>query len=65
LFFTNDFAGYYIPNPNAHDGLVMYHYAKATGCEILSSGPDGGFRIDRFAENHGLVHPGYYIVLRK
>jgi len=64
LFFTNDFAGYFIPNPNAYDGLVMYHYAKATGCEILSSGPDGEFRIDRFEDDHGPRHPGYYIVLR-
>lgn len=65
LFFTNDFAGYYVPNPNAHDGLTVYHYAKATGCKIISSGPGGEFRIDRFKENHGLVHPGYYIVLRR
>lgn len=65
LFLTNDFAGYFIPNPNAYDGLVMYHYAKAMGYKIISGGPDGEFRIDRFEDGHGLRHPGYYIVLRK
>lgn len=64
LFIAKEVDGYFIPNPGAYDGIQMYQYAKIMGYKIYASGPGGEFRIDRFEEDHGLVHPGYYIVLR-
>ena len=65
LFINGKVDGYFIPNPGAYDGIFIYQYAKVMGYEIYASGPQGEFRIDEFKEDHGLVHPGYYIVLRK